>query len=105
MARGLLGHPENPVKQTGDTVEISEAANQEGANLILKTFSTFMPRLNYYIDSKECVTALNGFYKANKKAVAALRKIDTRHEETCLGYFKAAKAAANNGEAWKMGEE
>ena len=101
---GLLGHPENPVKQTGDTVEISEAANQEGANLILKTFSTFMPRLNDYKDSKECVTALNGFYKANKKAVAALRKIDPKHEEAVLAYFKAAKAAANTGKIWELEE-
>ena len=95
---GLLGHPENPVKQDGDTITIAEPTNSEGANLILKTFSTFMPTLRDHEDAKECVKALNNFWRTNKKAMEALRGIDTRHEETCLGYFKAAKAAANNGE-------
>ncbi len=101
---GLLGHPESPVKRDGNTIEISEAANSEGANLILKTFSTFMPRVNDYEDSKSCITALNGFYKTNKKAVAALRKLDPKHEEAVLAYFKAAKAAANDGNIWELEE-
>jgi hypothetical protein len=99
---GLLGHPENPVKQDGDTITIAEPANNEGANLILKTFSTFMPTINDYEDAAECVKVLNKFYRTNKSAVKALKEIDTKHEETVLSYFKAAKTAANNGEIWKL---
>ena len=63
-----------------------------------------MPRVNDYEDSKSCITALNGFYKTNKKAVAALRKLDPKHEEAVLAYFKAAKAAANDGNIWELEE-
>jgi hypothetical protein len=101
---GLLGHPENPVKQDGDTITIAEPVNNEGANLILKTFRTFMPTLKDYDDAKECVKALTKFWRTNKKAMEALRAIDTKHEETCLNYFKAAKTAANNGDIWKLEE-
>ena len=102
--KGLLGHPETPVTKDGDTVKISEPANNEGADLIMKVFSTFMPRINSYEDSKECITALNGFYKTNKKAVMALRELDPKHEEAVLGYFKAAKVAASNNEVWNLEE-
>ena len=101
---GLLGHPENPVKQDGDTITIAEPANSEGAHLILKVFSTFMPTLKDYADAKKCVEALTKFWRTNKKAMEALRAIDTKHEETCLSYFKAAKAAANTGEIWELKE-
>jgi len=101
---GLLGHPESPVKKDGDTITVAEPTNSEGANLILKTFATFMPTLRDHEDAKECVKALNNFWRTNKKAMVALRKIDTKHEETCLGYFKAAKAAANAGKIWKLEE-
>ena len=101
---GLLGHPENPVKQDGDTITIAEPANSEGAHLILKVFSTFMPTLKDYADAKKCVEALTKFWRTNKKAMEALRAIDTKHEETCLSYFKAAKTAANNGEIWELKE-
>ena len=103
--KGLLGHPESPVTEDGDTVSIAQPVNSEGADLILKTFSTFMPRINSYKDSKECITALNGFYRTNKRAVMALRELDPKHEEAVLGYFKAAKAAASNNEVWKPEEE
>jgi hypothetical protein len=102
--KGLLGHPETPVTKDGDAVSIADPANSEGADLVLKVFSTFMPRLNDYKNGKECVTALNGFYKTNKKAVTALRELDPKHEEAVLGYFKAAKAAANNDEIWNLEE-
>ena len=98
---GLLGHPENPVKQDGDTITVAEPTNGEGAHLILKVFSTFMPTLKDHDDAKECVEGLNKFWRTNKKAMEALREIDTKHEETCLGYFKAAKAAANAGKIWR----
>jgi hypothetical protein len=101
---GLLGHPESPVKKDGDTITVAPPTNSEGANLILKTFATFMPTLKDHDDAKECVEALNKFWRTNKKAMEALREIDTKHEETCLSYFKAAKAAANNGEIWKIKE-
>jgi len=101
---GLLGHPENPVKQDGDTITVAEPTNGEGAHLILKVFSTFMPTLKDHDDAKECVEGLNKFWRTNKKAMEALREIDTKHEETCLGYFKAAKAAANAGKIWKLEE-
>jgi hypothetical protein len=61
--------------------------------------------LNDYDDAKECVEALNKFWRTNKKAMEALRGIDTRHEETVLNYFKAAKAAANNGKIWRLEKE
>jgi len=51
------------------------------------------------------VTALNNFYRVNKDAVLALREIDPKHEATVLGYFKAAKAAANNGDVWQAEEK
>jgi hypothetical protein len=102
--KGLLGHPETPVTKDGDAVNISEPTNSEGADLVLKIFSTFMPRINDYKNSKECITALNGFYKTNKKAVMALRELDPKHEEAVLGYFKAAKVAANNNEVWNLEE-
>jgi hypothetical protein len=102
---GLLGHPESPVTKDGDTITVAPPVNNEGANLILKTFATFMPTLNDYDDAKECVEALNKFWRTNKKAMEALRGIDTRHEETVLNYFKAAKAAANNGKIWRLEKE
>ena len=102
--KGLLGHPEAPVKQDGEAITIAEPANSEGVNLILKTFSTFMPRIVDYKDTKECVKALEDFWRTNKKAMEALREIDTKHEETVLDYFKAARAAANNNEVWNLEE-
>jgi hypothetical protein len=102
--KGLLGHPETPVKKDGDEVNISEPTNSEGADLVLKVFSTFMPTLADHQDAKECIKALNGFYKANKKAVMALRELNPKHEATVLEYFKAAKAAANTGKIWKLEE-
>ena len=102
--KGLLGHPETPVTKDGDAVNISEPANSEGADLVLKIFSTFMPRINDYKDTKECHKALENFWRTNKKAMEALREIDTKHEETVLDYFKAAKTAANNNEIWKLEE-
>jgi hypothetical protein len=101
---GLLGHPESPVTKDGDTITVAEPTNTEGSNLILKTFSVFMPTLHDYKDAKECVKALNNFYIKNRSAVKALKEIDTKHEETVLGYFKAAKTAASNGEVWKLKE-
>jgi len=101
---GLLGHPEKPVKIDEGDVVINEPTNDEGAHLILKVFSTFMPTLKDYADAKKCVEALTKFWRTNKKAMEALRAIDTKHEETCLSYFKAAKAAANNGEIWELKE-
>jgi len=102
--KGLLAHPESPVTEDGDTVSIAQPSNDEGADLILKTFSTFMPRINSYKDSKECITALNKFYKTNKKAVTALRELNPKYEGEVLGYFKAAKAAANTGKIWELEE-
>jgi len=102
--KGLLGHPESPVTKDGDTVSIADPANSEGADLVLKTFSTFMPRITDHKNGKECVTALNNFYRVNKDAVLALREIDPKHEATVLGYFKAAKAAANTGKIWNLEE-
>ena len=102
--KGLLGHPETPVTKDGDAVSISEPTNSEGADLVLKIFSTFMPRINDYKDTKECHKALENFWRTNKKAMEALREIDTKHEETVLDYFKAARAAANNNEVWNLEE-
>ena len=102
--KGLLGHPENPVTKDGDAVSIADPVNSEGVDLVLKTFSTFMPRLNDYKDGKECVASLNNFYRINKDAVLALGEIDPKHEATVLGYFGAAKAAANNGAVWQPEE-
>ena len=80
--------------------------------MVVKIFETFMPRLGlkkgtamYVKDTKECITALNNFYRVNKDAVLALREIDPKHEATVLGYFKAAKAAANNGDVWQAEEK
>ena len=103
--KGLLGHPESPVIKDGDTISIADPANSEGADLVLKTFSTFMPRISDHKNGKECVTALNNFYRVNKDAVLALREIDPKHEATVLGFFKAAKAAANNGDVWQVEEK
>jgi len=103
--KGLLGHPESPVTKDGDTASVAGPANSEGADLVLKTFSTFMPRISDHKNGKECVTALNNFYRVNKDAVLALREIDPKHEATVLGYFKAAKAAANNGDVWQAEEK
>jgi len=103
--KGLLGHPESPVTKDGDTASVAGPANSEGADLVLKTFSTFMPRITDHKNGKECVTALNNFYRVNKDAVLALREIDPKHEATVLGYFKAAKAAANNGDVWQAEEK
>ena len=102
--KGLLGHPESPVTKDGDTASVAGPANSEGADLVLKTFSTFMPRITDHKNGKECVTALNNFYRVNKDAVLALREIDPKHEATVLGYFKAAKAA-NNGDVWQAEEK
>jgi len=102
--KGLLAHPESPVTEDGDTVSIAQPSNDEGADLILKTFSTFMPRINAYKDSKECITALNKFYKTNKTAVTALRELNPKYEGEVLEYFKAAKAAANTGKIWELEE-
>ena len=103
--KGLLGHPESPVTKDGDTVSIADPANSEGADLVLKTFSTFMPRITDHKNAKACVKALENFWTSNKKAMAALKEIDPKHEATVLGYFKAAKAAANNGDVWQAEEE
>jgi len=103
--KGLLGHPESPVTKDGDTASVAGPVNSEGADLVLKTFSTFMPRISDHKNGKECVTALNNFYRVNKDAVLALREIDPKHEATVLGYFKAAKAAANNGDVWQVEEK
>ena len=102
--KGLLGHPETPVTKDGDAVNISEPANSEGADLVLKIFSTFMPRITDYKDTKECVKAREDFWRTNKKAMEALREIETKHEETVWDYFKAARAAANNNEVWNLEE-
>jgi hypothetical protein len=101
---GLLGHPLKPVKIDEGNVVVSEPTNKDGAGLILKVFSTFMPTLKDYSDAKKCVKAITDFYTKNKKAVHALKAIDTKHETTAVNYFKAAKAAANNGEIWELKE-
>jgi len=106
----LLDHPENPVKMDKSKPVVGEPANSEGANLILKTIETFMPRLGgeegtamYNKDAKACVKELENFYQVGtKKARVELGKIDPRYEATVLGYFKAAKAAANNGDVWQL---
>ena len=100
--QALLGHPELPVSVNGKNTTVATAVNGEGANLILKVFETFMPRVNEYADAKSCVESLNSFYKGNKAARTALATVDVAHEKTLLGYFKAAKAAANNGEIWTL---
>lgn len=100
----MLGHPENPVRRDGGEIIISKPTNNEGANLILKTFSTFMPTINDHDDAKECVRLVEKFWHINKKAMEALKEIDTKHEETCLNYFRDAKAAAEKGEIWQLKE-
>jgi len=107
----LHKHPENPVTIENDVPVIAAPINGEGASLVVKIFETFMPRLGlkkgtamYVKDTKECITALNGFYRVNKDTVMALREADPKHEEVVLGYFKAAKAAASNNEVWKPEE-
>jgi hypothetical protein len=109
---GLLDHPENPVIIDGGKPIISGPTNSEGANLILKTIETFMPRLGlderspmYCKDAKEVNTMMNEFYKVGtKNARKLLNEIDPKNEDIVLGYFKAAKTAANNGETWKLEE-
>ena len=107
----LHKHPENPVTIEKDVPVIAAPINGEGASLVVKIFETFMPRLGlkkgtamYVKDTKECIAALNGFYRVNKGTVMALREADPKHEEVVLGYFKAAKVAANNNEIWKLEE-
>ena len=107
----LHKHPENPVTIEKDVPVIAAPINGEGASLVVKIFETFMPRLGlkkgtamYVKDTKECIAALNRFYRVNKDTVMALREADPKHEEVVLGYFKAAKAAASNNEVWKPEE-
>jgi len=104
---GLLGHPENPVSIIADgngVAEIAAPENSEGANLIMKTFEVFMPRINEFDSSVDCIKALRDFYSTNETARKALEELGKEHTTKLLANFKAAKVAATNGEIWEEGK-
>ena len=112
----LLGHPENPVSMGANGIaQIAAPANSEGANLIMKCFESFMPRMDTdangtpWFDSKEdCIKALREFYGAqgskNDKSRKTLEEYGKEYTTKLLANFKAAKVAATNGEIWEEGK-
>jgi len=105
-----------------DIVEMDEAdqladiTESDSFDIVLKVFETFMPRVedkwgaspeegfsgeDMYETNKDCVKAIEDFYRKNKKVVSMLSSDAPAYHKKVMGMFKAAKGAAQKGEQFE----
>ncbi len=93
----FLDHPENVVSKSDAGVVVANQSSVEGWQTANKAFEVFMPTIQDYPDSDECVNKLKVFWKSNKKTLERMSKEQPEAHEQVMSKFKAAKEAAIAG--------
>lgn len=96
--------------------QLADITESESFDIVLKVFETFMPRVedkwgasseegfsgeDMYENNDDCVKAIEGFYRKNKKVVSMLSSDAPAYHKKVMGMFKAAKGAAQKGEQFE----
>ena len=96
--------------------KLADIAESDSFDIVLKVFETFMPRVedkwggspeegfsgeDMYETNKDCVKAIEDFYRKNKKVVSMLSSDAPAYHKKVMGMFKAAKGAAQKGEQFE----
>jgi hypothetical protein len=96
--------------------QLADITESDSFDIVLKVFETFMPRVedkwgaspeegfggeDMYETSKDCVKAIEDFYRKNKKVVSMLSSDAPAYHKKVMGMFKAAKGAAQKGEQYE----
>ena len=96
--------------------QLADITESDSFDIVLKVFETFMPRVedkwgaspdegfngeDMYETNKDCVKAIEDFYRKNKKVVSMLSSDAPAYHKKVMGMFKAAKGAAQKGEQFE----
>ena len=96
--------------------QLADITESDSFDIVLKVFETFMPRVedkwgaspeegfsgeDMYETNKDCVKAIEDFYRKNKKVVSMLSSDAPVYHKKVMGMFKAAKGAAQKGEQFE----
>ena len=96
--------------------QLADITESDSFDIVLKVFETFMPRVedkwgaspeeghngeDMYENNDDCVKAIEGFYRKNKKVVSMLSSDAPAYHKKVMGMFKAAKGAAQKGEQFE----
>ena len=104
------------IVEMDDEDQLAYIAESDSFDIVLKVFETFMPRVedkwgaspeegfngeDMYETNKDCVKAIEDFYRKNKKVVSMLSSDAPAYHKKVMGMFKAAKGAAQKGEQFE----
>ena len=104
------------IVEMDDEDQLADIAESDSFDIVLKVFETFMPRVedkwgaspeegfsgeDMYETNKDCVKAIEDFYRKNKKVVSMLSSDAPVYHKKVMGMFKAAKGAAQKGEQFE----
>ena len=104
------------IVEMDDEDQLADIAESDSFDIVLKVFETFMPRVedkwgaspeegfngeDMYETNKDCVKAIEDFYRKNKKVVSMLSSDAPAYHKKVMGMFKAAKGAAQKGEQFE----
>ena len=96
--------------------QLADITESDSFDIVLKVFETFMPRVedkwgaspdegfsgeDMYETNRDCVKAIEDFYRKNKKVVSMLSSDAPAYHKKVMGMFKAAKGAAQKGEQFE----
>ena len=96
--------------------QLADITESDSFDIVLKVFETFMPRVedkwgaspeegfggeDMYETNKDCVKAIEDFYRKNKQVVSMLSSDAPVYHKKVMGMFKAAKGAAQKGEQFE----
>lgn len=120
-ARGVMLDKHADVVELEDGKEFATINGDSDAyDVVEKVFATFMPSLGdrwaanpeegfsgepVYNSNEECVKAVERFYSQNKSAIGLVSKSSPETHKRIMGYFKAAKKAAQSGEVYYTQQE
>lgn len=96
--------------------KLADITESDSFDIVLRVFETFMPRVedkwgaspdegfsgeDMYETNKDCVKAIEDFYRKNKNVVSMLSSDAPAYHKKVMGMFKAAKSAAQKGEQFE----
>lgn len=96
--------------------KLADITESDSFDIVLKVFETFMPRVedkwgaspdegfsgeDMYETNKDCVKAIEDFYRKNKNVVSMLSSDAPAYHKKVMGMFKTAKSAAQKGEQFE----